>query len=183
MPNYVYNKLTITGPNKSLKKFIKLVQTDKTNFDFNKILPMPSILDQTSFPVRERNQKLINKYGFDNWYEWRLHNWGVKWDASDASEWEKELPTEMRITYTTAWSCAEGILKNASKQFPDILFRNTFVDEPYENIGFIIYENDELIKTTTYNIKSNKAKGIFNDVGLDYPESEEDTEPVKKSKK
>lgn len=48
MPNYVQNKLTVISENKEMvKEFITFVKGEDTDFDFNKITPMPEILKNT----------------------------------------------------------------------------------------------------------------------------------------
>lgn len=45
MPNYVYNKLTVTGSKSELDKFKEVVKTNTNIFDFNGIEPMPKELE------------------------------------------------------------------------------------------------------------------------------------------
>jgi len=50
------------------------------------------------------SDKLVNKYGTDNWYDWRIENWGTKWDVS----WcdviiEERTETSVKLRFRTAW--------------------------------------------------------------------------------
>ena len=63
--------------------------------------------------------KLLNnckeKYSFDNWYDWRVANWGTKWNACD-SAYDEE--TEM-VKFDTAWSIPYQIISKIAQDNPD----------------------------------------------------------------
>ena len=75
MPNWCENRVDISGEPEDVKKFMELVGK---KFDFQKIIPMPKELEDTTSQVRtegehanmtpERQKELLGKYGFDNWY-------------------------------------------------------------------------------------------------------------------
>lgn len=58
------------------------------------------------------------KYGFDNWYDWRLANWSTKWEAEDA-EFDQGS-SEMR--FDTAWSVPEPVFAKLQEENPDAKF-------------------------------------------------------------
>ena len=37
--------------------------------------------------TQDKHDELILKYGYDNWYDWSVFNWGTKWNAYDVTEW------------------------------------------------------------------------------------------------
>jgi len=54
--------------------------------------------------IREANKKYL---GFESWYEWRLANWGTKWDVGHASEHGE--PPELKdnvltVNFDSAWA-------------------------------------------------------------------------------
>lgn len=73
MPNHITTTLTADGPESDT--ILPKYKSKESDFDFNLILPMPSELEGTTSPC-EPNEDLIAKYGADNWYQWRLANWG-----------------------------------------------------------------------------------------------------------
>lgn len=69
MPNWCENELTITS-NNELRKFIHDLNQyiiDNEGSFFQYLRPMPEYLLHDS----------------GKWYDWRVLNWGCKWDASD----------------------------------------------------------------------------------------------------
>ncbi len=119
MPNWCSNEVDVWGPEKDIKAFKELVTTDKEAFSFNKILPMPEELDSQA-PNRKgkSSEELIKKYGYADWYQWRLANWGVKWD----SEGELVDESDESLTYNieTPWCPPEGIYDELVKRFPEL---------------------------------------------------------------
>jgi len=117
MPNWCNNNIIIQGPKVKLQALKKSAEEGKF---VNALFPMPKELADTQSPPRDETdkQKLINKrnkveYGHDNWYDWRVDNWGTKWDidAYDNSiEYSEELlgkdkgPAKLSFGFDSAWA-------------------------------------------------------------------------------
>lgn len=135
MPNWCENRVDISGEPEDVKKFMELVGE---KFEFQKIIPMPKELKDTTSSVRTegehanmtygRQKKLLDKYGFDNWYDWALSNWGTKWPAQDVELVVNE-ENYCRFMFMTAWSPPEGIYRKVKELFPDLSI-SWFYDEP-----------------------------------------------------
>jgi len=119
MPNYCYNNLYITvEDNKQLDKIIQgITNNSEQLFDFNRIIPIPEELANTSAPNRTNPITLRDKYGFSDWYEWRCANWGTKWNASEV-ELNLETPEQIYIKFQTAWSPPIPVIKKIAEMFP-----------------------------------------------------------------
>ena len=113
MPNWCYNEMTITGKPKDIHKLIKQVRENNvdnlnenqpTIFSFHNVIPMPD------------SEK-------DNWYNWRVANWGTKWNADvqydTFDQWENG---EVFIEFNTAWDTPMPIIKKLSEQNPKLTF-------------------------------------------------------------
>ena len=84
MPNWCNNSITISGPKNKITKLYKNAKAE--NGLLQAMLPMPKILEDTTSPTPENMDKvqqstMIAQTGFDNWYDWRVANWGCKWDV------------------------------------------------------------------------------------------------------
>jgi len=77
MPNWCNNTITIQGPTDTIKP---LWDEAKSTGLLNAIKPMPKALEDTTSPCPpDSEQPKVD--GFDNWYDWRVANWGCKWDV------------------------------------------------------------------------------------------------------
>jgi len=65
----------------------------------------------------------------DRWYNWRVQNWGTKWDCYDLTIEEDELPNGFQATFNTAWSPPEDIYTAIREKYPDVSI-SWFYDEP-----------------------------------------------------
>jgi hypothetical protein len=145
MPNHITNIVKVTGRN--AEKVLQSIASDSGRFCFTKILPMPKELDETTSPSQkaETNEEqrfkneLIKNYGHDNWYDWRIENWGTKWDAYHCDTIE-EGDTE--TVFTTAWSTPVEIFIKLSKMHPNAVITVEHADEDIgHNCGIATYKN------------------------------------------
>jgi len=75
MPNWCNNSITITGPVETVKQLWEDAKTaHEGEFGLlSAMSPMPKELNDT---VADGSEGM-------NWYNWRVSNWGTKWDISD----------------------------------------------------------------------------------------------------
>jgi hypothetical protein len=135
MPNHVYNVISVEE--KYADKLKEITEVGLCMY----YKPMPKEIELSRSPVRvvseEEYQKaltsrevslglpitvqmqddLIKKYGFDNWYDWSIHNWGTKWRVYD-----KEYDNG-RYSFSTAWSPpSDSIIEMLAKDIPDFSY-------------------------------------------------------------
>ena len=150
MPNWTRNEVTLTGPN--AKQIMNQIvhyssKYKETLFDFNRILPMPEELKEVLSPNEENSkkekQRLKDKYGADNWYDWCCDNWGTKWNSCETF-YEPEENEEHKATvfFNTAWSPPIPVLAELSKQHPEIKVHVRWAEEQWcLYVGEHIFEN------------------------------------------
>ena len=80
MPNWCNNTITIQGSTETIKTLWEEATAEDGGL-LDAMVPMPKELDGTTSPAPREGtpQPLVD--GFDNWYDWRVSNWGTKWDV------------------------------------------------------------------------------------------------------
>jgi hypothetical protein len=138
MPNWCSNTLFVEG--KGVKDF-----ADKCLFDgeftFELLYPTPQeLLDQTSPNMyrgdddderkahEQRVKELTDKYGFGDWYHWRINNWGTKWNAADSYVSSND-DNSFIVSFESAWSPPCGWLQRVAPMFPELSFRLEYMEE------------------------------------------------------
>ena len=118
MPNWCNNSITIQGSTETLKPLWEEASREGSGL-LNAIKPMPDALEGTTSPSPKEGtpQPLVD--GHDNWYAWRLQNWGTKWDVDvDNLEFTDNGDGTASITgwFDSAWA-------------PPIEAYNTFLED------------------------------------------------------
>jgi hypothetical protein len=81
MPNWCNNTIEIKGSTETIKKLWEEATAEGDEGGLlNAMAPMPKALNDTTSPTpTDSKQPVVD--GFDNWYDWRVSNWGTKWDV------------------------------------------------------------------------------------------------------
>lgn len=146
MPNHCTNQLTCEDGN--FKTIIKpfLTKDDAGNYflDFNKIVPRPEDLNITaSFgttdeELKEKYKSNLEKYGFENWYDWSIANWGTKWNSYDTNL------NKNGMSFYTAWSPPIPVITELAKKTGKT-FILEYMDEGMGFIGRLTASPEEVI--------------------------------------
>ncbi len=84
--------------------------------------------------TKEIQKELIKKYGFADWYGWRVKNWGIKWDVKATLDCDDD--TLLEYIFDSPWGPPTQWLEKVSKDYPKLIFRLKY-DEP--GMGFMGY--------------------------------------------
>ena len=115
MPNWCYNKLTITGPEADVQAikskavgccpWFKTDQTETEVLNFHSLVPVPEEVLKAGYESAGCN--------------WEKENWGCKWGADDAKildAWETCIIYE----FYTAWSPPIEFLEKVAVAYPKL---------------------------------------------------------------
>ena len=140
MANYCNNTLKVVGTKKDIDNFLMENTSVSSSYypnkdgkyeldvelDFEKVIPTP---------------KKENGEDIDNWYEWRLENWGTKWNVSSTFSFsvkrlsKEEDKVELFTAFETPWSPPHGIFNKLVDKYKDTTLELTM--EYYEGgVGF-----------------------------------------------
>ena len=136
MPNHCHNRVTFYSDDKPelIQKLHKIFKSEEV---FTQFVPEP---DWATTPneAGELSAKDPSEPMFppkfpdgtvdDRWYNWRLQNWGTKWDCYEVDIDDSELEYGFEVTFDTAWSPPEEICSAIKEQF-DVSV-SWFFDEP-----------------------------------------------------
>lgn len=155
MPNWVENRIEISGEKSDLLHFQTLTKGKEANyalsehelrfyseeqiqkakesvhdFTFNSLVPVP--VD-------------ILKQGYsDAGYHWQSNHWGTKWDVAGSVNIERE--EKMLIyTFNTAWSPPIPWFEKVSEMFPNVSFALHYDDEGGSFAGTTVIEKGEVL--------------------------------------
>ncbi len=90
--------------------------------DFNKVIPQPENIFRGDLGRKEEEKCKLE--GRPTWYSWNTENWGTKWNSYCC-----ECESKNTFTFETAWGGVIEIIKEMSRQLPEIEFRYEYSDE------------------------------------------------------
>jgi len=104
MPNWCANTLTLTHEDP------EMIARAKAAFAagkfLNEFIPVPRALADTTSPNRDQisAETLREQYGYTDWYDYCVNEWGTKWDIGDASGINSFDDHELIVYFDSAWS-------------------------------------------------------------------------------
>ena len=128
MPNWCSNNITIQGPAELIKSIWAAAQTENDNNHglLNAMYPEP-------------------KLEGDEWYDWRVSEWGTKWDVSSEGLQYEELPDGRAMIFgyfDSAWSPPIGAVAKFCDANEAVYVCMSYF-EP--SMGFIgIWDNEDI---------------------------------------
>lgn len=218
MPNHTANNFSVFGPKDDVLRFVAQAKGADSELDFNKLVPIPELLRNTTMPTRIMSQKeiddvwadwnkrkeagelnnhekdrpyglgitqalsdeLVAKYGYDNWYDWSVFNWGTKWNAYDVTEWSineghwNGENSSATIYYETAWSPATALWLKVSQDYPTLDFYHEFADEGGSFLGSETIRDGRIISEEEFEWDSDDGIELREGLGRYWPEDAED---------
>jgi hypothetical protein len=109
MPNWCNNVATLNASKGMIDKIVEGATGDGV---LQSLLPCPQdlLIEKGYFADTDKQAALeaqgranVEKYGYADWYDWRVANWGTKWDLCDVAVNRVDDET-VTLTFDTAWS-------------------------------------------------------------------------------
>ena len=156
MPNYMYNKLQVSGDQNLIDVMLKDIKNDNpyhdiNSIDFNKIIPMPDNIIKGDLSFEDRDNPLT-------WYNWCVKNWGVQWNALVNKELLQNIERGLNtILFITAWNPAIPVIIELSRKYNLLSFDYTWISEDIGyHSGRVIIQNGQIVQT--YKFKGGEAR-------------------------
>jgi hypothetical protein len=134
MPNWCENTLFVYGPEADVQRFKQDVKAVEVG-DGGLAVPGASAGEYREIPLSferhlptptDENGELTkgdNERGMPDWYNWRVENWGTKWDLDDSTTLDDLDPDYLRYSFDTAWSPPVEWLTFVAQQYPTLSFK------------------------------------------------------------
>jgi len=150
MPNWCHNRVEIYSDNpEDLKQIKSIFESERP---LHEIIPEPDWLntpaatdlkDTADNPIAKKGELPVppdpdKKWSTptfkstgradERWYNWRINNWGIKWDLDDVEtqDWDDH---QIIYTFETPWGPPEYICSALREKFEGISI-SWFFDEP-----------------------------------------------------
>lgn len=136
MPNWVYNRVSITGNKKALDKFVEVAgKENAVNKPYENGEVSPFSYSNFLMPPKNRMREYHEDNGSKpdgkggwiktgdtewNWYNWNVSNWGVKWDAGSPEI--EHTDKQVVISWESPWAIPVGALEAIVQKFPTLEF-------------------------------------------------------------
>lgn len=139
MPNWSEYGVAITGPTEAIAALDKAItvpepqQSSKSDgtHDFTLVRPIPEALNITAGWISKdspeyvewRNQQIANleEYGYKDWYDWCVVNWGTKWPPSVHNYSLTDSPggkSEIHANGESAWGPPSELMAWITAEYP-----------------------------------------------------------------
>ena len=136
MPNHCHNRVTFYSEDTTvIQRLYKIFKSDNI---FTQFIPEPDWKttpnEAGELPIQPDKDSMYppqfpDGTTDDRWYNWRLANWGTKWDAYEVEIDDSEMHYGFEVSFDTAWSPPEEICYAIKDQFDDLCV-SWFFDEP-----------------------------------------------------
>ena len=141
MPNWCSNTFELVAAKDKINEFEKFLNDNDGKDWFNFFAPCPQELQDVGNVSmhKEPDDKLIEKYGYADWYSFGLGEWGCKWNC-DANDWRVEDYDEenlvIKFWFDSPWGPPTELYQNISSgKYGDNL--NVFAEWHEEGMAFI----------------------------------------------
>jgi len=138
MPNWCNNTISIEGEKAKIEEFKNFLDNNNGKDWFDFFNPCPQELkDVGNVSFHDvPNVKLVEKYGYTDWYNWSVANWGCKWNC-DAQDWnitEDGDRATISFWFDSPWAPPIVLYEFISNEMEDFT-----VDAQYheEGMGFV----------------------------------------------
>lgn len=109
------------------------------------------------YKLGEQYVENYKKYGATTWYDWRIANWGTKWNAC-----ETKITNDM-IEFETAWDNPAPIVMKLAEMYPNTVIEHWWADEDKgANTGYRKIKNRMILTERFYQTDSEEAYATYN---------------------
>ena len=168
MPNWCNNNISISGPTETIKQLWEDAHPDTEAFELLQAMaPMPAELEDTTSPSEDGN----------DWYSWRVNNWGTKWDVSDEGlEFIDYGNGTSEITgwFDSAWAPPIGAYNKFLDDMDNCSIQASYHEPGMDYAGFYSDGEDEYLENLheEFKLPEDERSDLYNRLDEEYNLSE-----------
>ena len=104
----------------------------------------------------------MKTYGVLNWYDWRVREWGTKWNADcSASSYQeksgKDDKAVYKISFSTAWSPPEPVIKELANHYPELCIQLRYYEGGMGFQGRLRLKGNKTIEDKTWDYTGSRG--------------------------
>ena len=147
MPNWCQNTIVVSGEAAEISAFNDWLDDGKALL--SKIKPTPQTLVETvagfigdpdeQKKLEERCAANVKEFGYKNWYDWNIGNWGTKWDVDAEIDEASSISEQVILSFESAWSPPQKAIALMAEKFPKLTIRHSYLEEGMCFVGYDLY--------------------------------------------
>ena len=166
MPNWCNNSITISGPTETIKELWDDATAEEGGL-LDAMVPMPASLNDT---VADGSEGM-------NWYNWRVSNWGTKWDVStEGLEFIDNGDGTACITgwFESAWAPPIGAYEQFLDDMDNCSLSASYHEPGMDFGGFYVDGDDEYLENLheEFKLPEDERSDLYNRLDEEYNLSE-----------
>ncbi len=158
MANWCKNSLEVIGNDSKTEDFVKKFMEN----GISAFIPTPKELEDVASPVEilspEIAEKNIEKYGATDWCDWRIENWGTKWDVGELTLSGREEEYAL-FTFDTAWSPIVAAIEKIAGDYPELMFTLDYEESGNGFFGRAVFRDGHKETQFDYNWEDRFREG------------------------
>jgi hypothetical protein len=101
MPNWCNNTVEIYHKDPAMLERVRKAFDEGALLQ--EFIPVPQELKDATANF-EVNEALVEKYGYSNWYDYSVNEWGTKWDVGADGQPAQDIEGGLILSFDSAWA-------------------------------------------------------------------------------
>jgi len=125
MPNWCNNSVEIYHEDPAMIERVRKAFNDGALLQ--EFIPVPKALqivagrvgddnDPEQIKLHEQTMHNLSTYGYANWYDWCVNEWGTKWDIGADGNPAQDIPGGLMLGFESAWAPPVGAYEKLTEQ-------------------------------------------------------------------
>jgi hypothetical protein len=149
MPNWCHNTLTVSGDEGEVDRFIKENQGRASQ---NEFLSFAKSVPEPTYQEYDDGSQRLTKEGLLTWYDWRVENWGTKWEPSIEGPAEEKIVESVKgktkiatYSFDTAWGPGDVWFEKITSKYKSLKLCLTYGEVGSGFGGAIIADQGKIV--------------------------------------